>query len=132
MQIPITLYVNGLKVETIALINSGATGIFIDSAFVKKLGLLMKNLPKKIKVFNMDGTENQNSSITKEVTADLLIKDWCMKTRFLETALGTQKVILGYPWLVEANPKINWRKRTFSWWDNPRQINIYQVMMDIQ
>jgi len=37
--------------------------------------------------------------------------------RFLETALGKQLVILGYPWLVNANPKINWRKREFSWWE---------------
>ncbi len=32
-----------------------------------------------------------------------------------------------YPWLVEANPKINWREQKFSWWckvcaDEPRVV----------
>ena len=105
---------NGQKVETIALIDSGAAGIFINQAFTEENGLKMDPLPKKIEVFNVNGTENQDGSITKKVLADLIVKDHKMKTQFLVTVLGLQRVILGYPWLVYANPKINWKKQEFS------------------
>ena len=55
-----------------------------------------------------------------------------MDTQFLVTALGMQKVILGYPWLVEANPKINWREQKFSWWEETPKINIYEIVLEIQ
>jgi len=53
-----------------------------------------------------------------------------MKERFLVTALGTQQVILGYSWLEKVNPKINWKKKTFSWWDDDKddQPNIYALL----
>ena len=75
----------------------------------------MIQLLKRIAVYNIDGTENQDGSIDKKVTADLNVKGWRMKTQFLVTALGLQRVILDYPWLVYANPKINWKKWEFSW-----------------
>ena len=55
-----------------------------------------------------------------------------MDTQFFVTALSTQKVILGYPWLVEANPKINWREQKFSWWKNIPKVNIYEIVLEIQ
>ena len=132
MTLPITLHVNGRKVETIALIDSGAAGIFINQIFAQQNGLKIDSLPKKIKVFNVDGTENQDGSITKKVSADLDVKGRKVKTQFLVTALGSQRVILGYPWLVYANPKINWKKREFSWWESIPKINIYEIIMKIQ
>jgi len=55
-----------------------------------------------------------------------------MKERFLVTALGKQQVILGYPWLEKANPKINWKKKEFSWWDDEEeQVNIYTMIREI-
>ena len=132
MTLPITLHVNGQKVETIALVDSGAAGIFIDRFFAEQNGLKMDSLPKKIEVFNVDGTENQDGSITKKVSANLDVKGRKMKTQFLVTALGSQRVILGYPWLVYANPKINWKKREFSWWESIPKVNIYEIIMKIQ
>jgi len=135
MEIPVILHMNGLKVETTALIDSGAAGIFINHEFVLEHGLRTRPLPKDIGVFNVDGTQNLNGSITRKVTADLFVKSRRMKDiQFLETALGKQSVILGYPWLVNANPKINWRKREFSWWeeDDQFQVNIFAVLMEIQ
>ena len=79
MEIPVILHMNGLKVETTALIDSGAAGIFIDHEFVLKYGLRTRPLPKDIGVFNVDGTQNLNGSITHEVTTDLFVKSRCMK-----------------------------------------------------
>ncbi|KAF9522307.1 hypothetical protein CPB83DRAFT_777263, partial [Crepidotus variabilis] len=40
-----------------------------------------------------------------------------METRFYVTGLGKQKVILGFPWLTDQNPDIDWRKGTLRWRD---------------
>src|SRR6266511_4043678 len=74
MHLPVTLHMNGRKVETIALVDSGATGIFIDQVFAKEHHLQICNLWKEIAVMNVDGTKNQDSSIRKYVTANLEVK----------------------------------------------------------
>jgi len=132
MTLPIVLHVKGRKVETIALVDSGAAGIFIDRSFAEENKLEMAPISKRITVYNVDGTENQDGSIDKKVTADLDSKGRRSKIRFLVTVLGSQRVILGYPWLVYANPKINWKKREFSWWDTIPKVNIYEVVLKIQ
>ena len=81
---------------------------------------------------NVDGTKNQDSSIRKYMTANLEVKGRQKDMQFLVTALGVQKVILGYPWLVEANPKINWREQKFSWWEEIPKVNIYEIVLEIQ
>ena len=81
---------------------------------------------------NVDGTKNLDSSIREYVTINLEVKGRQKDTQFLVTALGTQKVILGYPWLVEANPKINWREQKFSWWEETPKVNIYEIVLEIQ
>jgi len=94
MTLPIILHVKGRKVETIALVDSGAAGIFIDRSFAKENKLELVPTPKRIAVYNVDGTENQDGSIDKKVIADLDVKGRKMKTQFLVTALGSQRVIL--------------------------------------
>ena len=99
MEVIVILYVSGRKVKVPALIDSGAAGVFIDEDFVKKLDLLTESLPVNIEVYNVDGTINQNGSITKKVVADLELKGKRLEEEFLVTALGRQRIILGYPWL---------------------------------
>ena len=123
---------NGKTVETLALVDSGVAGIFIDRLFVEKEKLITNSLSKQIKVYNVDRTENWDSSISEKVIGHLLVKGRTTKTQFLVTALGTQRVILGYPWLVNANPKINWKKQEFSWWETAPKVNIYKVIIKIQ
>jgi len=88
MTLPIVLYVKGWKVETIALVDSGAAGIFIDRGFTEENKLVMVPIPKRIMVYNVDGTENQDGSLDKKVTADLDVKGRKMKAQFLVTALA--------------------------------------------
>jgi len=81
---------------------------------------------------NVDGIQNQDGSIREYVTANLEVKGRRMDAQFLVTALGMQNVILGYPWLVEANPKINWREQKLSWWEETPKVDIYEIVLEIQ
>ncbi len=132
MEICVTLVLSGRKVEVLILIDSGVGGVFIDLGFVKEFGIVVDDLLTKIDVYNVDGTLNQNGSITQEVEASLEIQGRKTQERFLVIALGTQQIILGYSWLEKANPKINWRKKEFSWWDDDEEhVNIYTLLREL-
>jgi hypothetical protein len=57
-----------------ALLDNGATGLFIDRKFVHQNGLKTRVLPDPTKVYNVDGTLNQGGLITEEVTLMLMHK----------------------------------------------------------
>jgi predicted aspartyl protease len=74
MNIVISLHKSdGQKVETKALIDSGAAGLFIDRDYAKRIGLRFERLPRPIPVFNVDGTRNSGGDITEKVTLQVEI-----------------------------------------------------------
>ena len=122
IQIPIKFYPesgshNIPKVETLALIDSGAGGIFIDKAYQQQLKLPTNRLSKPIKVHNVDGTRNKTGQITKYIMLILYVAGRCGIEIALVTGLGRQKLILGTPWLKGWNPNIDWKKGCLSWRD---------------
>ena len=107
---------NDWKEETVeGLLDSGASGKFIDSDFVKKIHAKKENLKKPIKVYNVDGTPNKQGTITKYVELELEIHKQKSKHKFLITVLGNQRMILGFTWLKEMNPSIDWQKGMLEW-----------------
>src|SRR6201996_9090369 len=60
----------GVKLGLSALLDSGATGLFLDSKFVQDNNLNTRKLPRAIPVYNVDGTLNQGGSIKEEVCCD--------------------------------------------------------------
>ena len=47
-----------------ALLDSGATGLFMDTTFVREKGFKMEKLKKPLLVRNVDGTVNAGGAIT--------------------------------------------------------------------
>jgi len=93
--------------EEIALINSGATENFINWETVKKLKLGTKKLETLVRLRNIDRTFNKSRQITHYLN---LLIFWGAKKnteRFYVTDLGTDRMILGYPWLCAFNPNID-------------------------
>ena len=118
LSIPIQASENGKKiVETLGLINSGAGGKFIDQNFVRKARIKTQKLENPMKARNVDRTENKRGTIRQFVDLDLEINGRSCNTRFLVSGLGNELIILGFPWLEEHNPDINWRTGEFKWRD---------------
>lgn len=101
-------------VNTSALLDSGAGGVFIDSEFVKEYRMPLKEIYFPVRVFNVDGTTNKRGTITHCTWATVTINGQKARTRFLVTGLGKETVILGLPWLRKVNPKIDWEKGTID------------------
>ena len=97
------------KVETLALIDSGAGGKFIDQNFARKEKFKMKDLENPLVVYNVDGTLNKTGTIRKYVDLPMTINGKKTTEQLLVTGLGKLKIILGFPWLNEQNPVINWK-----------------------
>ena len=97
------------SVETLGLIDSGAGGKFIDQDFTKKSGFKTLKLEEPLRVLNVDGTENKRGTITDYVELNMEINERKTLEQLMVTGLGKEQVILGFPWLTNHNPDINWK-----------------------
>ena len=91
-----------------SLVDSGATGNFIDWGYVKANRLTTRKLSSPIPVFNVDGTPNEAGSITEVVDLLLRYKNHSERTLFAITGIGKQSLLLGHTWLRKHNPEIDW------------------------
>lgn len=92
-----------------ALLDSGATGLFIDREYVKSNRLPTRKLSQPIPVYNVDGSPNEAGSISEVVELLLRYDGHSERALFAVTGLGKQKMILGYTWLRDHNPDVNWQ-----------------------
>ena len=93
-----------------ALLDSGATGMFVDRRFAERNGFKLDKLEKLLKVTNVDGSSNSGGNITQEVECIVYYKGHQERMRFDLCNLGRTEVILGMPWLATHNPEIDWEK----------------------
>jgi len=93
-----------------ALLDSGATGSLIDRDFVRSKGMNTWTLSHNILVFNVDGSPNEVGQISEVVDVVLRYKTHSERMLLAVSGLGKQSLILGYDWLKDHNPKIDWEK----------------------
>jgi transposase InsO family protein len=91
-----------------ALLDSGATGMFIDREYVRTNRLPTRALSRPVPVRNVDGTLNEAGSVTEVVELVLRYQNHSERAFFAVTGLGKQKVIMGHSWLQKHNPDIDW------------------------
>jgi hypothetical protein len=110
LKISITFQNQHTTVAGRALIDSGAMENFINYRMVVWWRLQTKNLWCPRKVYNVDGTKNQGGIIDKSCVLHVQWGEQQVTQRFYVTNLGQDHVILGYPWLQEFNPDVNWEE----------------------
>lgn len=100
----------GEMIQLSALIDSGATGMFIDEQFVQEQGWNLDEVSRPIPIFNIDGTLNANGNVKHTIDLALEIQGHRERATFTVTRLSGVKLILGHSWLKQHNPRINWKK----------------------
>ena len=90
-----------------SLLDSGATGMFIDVEYVRTQKLQTHPLPRAIPVYNIDRTPNEGGLIKEEVDLICTFEDHSEHATFLVISLGSMGIILGHTWLVKHNPEID-------------------------
>jgi len=89
------------------LLDSGATGSFINRDFVCSKGMNTWTLSRNIPVFNVDSSPNEAGQISEVVDVVLWYKTHSERMLLAVSGLGKQSLILGYDWLKDHNPKID-------------------------
>jgi len=93
-----------------ALLDSRATGLFMDTTFAKEKGFKMEKLKRPLLVRNVDGTVNAGGAITHQVECNMFFKGHVERARMDVCNLGKMELILGMPWLAVHNPEIDWER----------------------
>jgi hypothetical protein len=100
-----------IKRCTKALVDCGANGLFIDSEYVLANSITTRPLARPIPVFNVDGSPNEAGMIREVADVVLRYKDHSERTQLAVTKLGKQTMILGFTWLREHNPEVDWQTK---------------------
>ena len=100
------------EASTEAMVDTGATGDFIDQDFVARAKLPTRKLSQPIPVYNVDGSPNEAGSIDRVVDIIMTYNGHSERILFAVTRLGKQSMILGFPWLKKHNPEICFRTRS--------------------
>ena len=98
--------VNTIEVE--ALLDSGATGCFVDKSWALDRCLQLSKLVKPVPVLNVDSTRNQEGDITHYILLTVGVGKHAEKLWCAVTCLGKVPLILGHNWLKKHNPDIDW------------------------
>jgi len=94
-----------------ALLDSGATGNFIDRDFVRTKGINTWSISRPIPVYNVDGSPNKAGQISEVVDVVLRYKTHSERMLLAVFSLRRQSMILSYTWLKDHNPEVNWQTR---------------------
>src|SRR6266540_4965797 len=111
---PIHLKTTDMMEEALseAIVNTGATGDFINQDFVRNAKLLTRKLSQPILVYNVDGTPNEAGSIHEVVDMIMTYGGHSERILLAVTRLGKQSMILGFSWLKKHNPEIDFHAGT--------------------
>jgi hypothetical protein len=98
------------RVETSALLDSGATENFIKDAYARRLNLPVRRLVNPRKIVNVDGSPNAQGDIKFFTDFEVQNGERKVNMRFFLTDIGSRDIILGYPWFAAIQLKIDWAK----------------------
>jgi len=79
------------------LLDSGATGMFMNRKTAAKHGLKLQKLERLIAIRNVDVTNNSRGAITHQVECNVYYKGHVERMRINICDLGRIEVILGMP-----------------------------------
>jgi predicted aspartyl protease len=114
MHVPITLAGLNQRITVAAMIDSGASTLFINRKLVEKHNIRTCCLDQPITLLNIDGTPNRAGQITHVAPLQMTVGPVTESWEFVVTDLGPEEVVLGIEWLKKMNPCVNWKEGTME------------------
>ena len=106
------------------LLDSGATGLFIDRTWLHQKKITTQKLEHPIEVYNINRSVNRGESITEEVTLILSYQGHKECTVFKVCDLGNFNLIIGHTGLHKHNPESDWETGKVEMTRCPHECNI--------
>ena len=113
--IPITMYVSGQEIFTLAMLDSGASGSFVNESFVDrhKISTKKKSIPNEVQL--IDGSLISSGPIKQETLPIRVSIGHHSETMSFDIVnLGKYPLLLGIDWLLLHNPIINWKNKSIQ------------------
>ena len=105
----------GYQQNLVALVDSGASGIFMNTLTAERMKLKQSLLQNPIRLLMADGTASADGCITKGINNHALtILNHVEQVSFLVTCIPGYDVVLGMSWLQKNNPIIDWVERSIK------------------
>src|SRR5258707_1957701 len=123
IQVKLTSLTLLASISTSMLLDSRATGMFINQSFVQKHQLETTLLPQPILMHNVDSSPNENGSVMEEVHITLCFGCHSERAHLVVANLGQQMVIIGHSWLTLHNPEVDWVSQKVSMMQCPPSCN---------
>ncbi len=123
LSVPVTLSWEGYQHQVQAMIDSGAAGDFLDRSLVRRLGIPFPITPSTPNRTALDGRPLEPGCIM-EITYPLrltVLQHQHMEEFYLIDS-PEFPLILGYPWLHQHNPCIDWLAGTILSWGTACQV----------
>jgi len=99
MQIEVEKIDTHERISVKVLLDSGATGLFINKKCTERGGFKLIKFKKPILVRNVNSTGNSRGAILHEVEVNVYFKGHVERVRMDVCDLGKTEVILRIPWL---------------------------------
>jgi hypothetical protein len=109
IKIPFSFICTCRTADENTLLDSAATENFVDKQLVKQLKIGRQKMNQPRRVFNVDGSENKHRTLTHYCLLRVKKGNLNRLQRFYITNLGSDQVILGYLWLRDFNPNVDWK-----------------------
>src|SRR5258705_5506519 len=123
IQVELTSLTSLTSISTSALLDSRATGMFINRSFVQKHQLETTPLPQPILIHNVNSSPNENRSVMEEVHVTLHFGCHSKRAHLAVANLGQQMVIIGHSWLTLHNLEVDWVSQKVSMMRCPPSCN---------
>ncbi|XDV54467.1 hypothetical protein PO909_022751 [Leuciscus waleckii] len=102
-----------------ALVDSGAEGNFMDINLAYQLHLPISPLPHQISVNALNGQQLPNFTHSTDPITLITSGNHTETIPFLLMDSPVAPVVLGHPWLVKHNPRVDWGSNSVSMWSEP-------------
>ena len=127
--VPLQFKTNKFILDEEALLDSGASGEYVDPSFVKRYNLPQFRLKNSLKIRNADGSVNTNCTLYTKIHINVNNKWTTIFPKII--TLGKYRLFLGITWLRKHNPIINWKDKTLSWEDEyQNKLKLKEVKSD--
>jgi len=114
IKVELTSLTSLASISTSMLLDSRATGMFINQSFMQKHQLETTLLPQPVLVCNINGSTNENGSVTEEVHITLCFGHHSKRAHLAVANLRQQTVIIGHSWLTLHNLEVDWVSQKVS------------------
>ena len=101
-----------------AFIDSGAAESFLDAMLAAELGLPIEPLERPLPVMAIDGRSLGSGPVTHHTgPVTLRVGPHSESTVLYLTQAPHLQLVLGFPWLRQNNPRIDWSTQSVYVWD---------------